>query len=133
MQLIPFWKKKKKINKKLVWARLDRTQKINKIYDYIDRYAIKHNISDKEKDELKTYLATAVDRKKLQKVSEIKYNKETCTVDDIPILIFNSINRKFTLKRNEKRSSTLNSLGSGTGKTRRRNLITKTLKDTEQS
>lgn len=117
-----FLEKERKINKKLAWARLDRTQKINKIYDYIDRYSIKHNISDQEKEELKTYMSTALDRKKLQKISEIKYNKETSVIDDIPILVFNPINRKFTLKRNEKRSSTINSLGSGTSKTRRRNL-----------
>jgi len=115
-----FLEKEKKHNKKVAWARLDRTQKLNKIYSFVDTYSIKNNLTDKEIEELKNYLTTALDRKKLQKVSEIKYNKDTSIIDDIPILIFNNSSRKFTLKRSEKRSSTLNSLGSGTTKTRRR-------------
>lgn len=120
-----FLEKERITNKKLAWARLERTQKLNKIYEFIDRYSEKNNISNKEKGDLKLYLSNALDRKKLQKVSEIKYNKETSIVEDIPILVFNSISRKFTLKRNEKRSSTLNSLGSGSSKTRRRTPNTK--------
>lgn len=115
-----FLEKEKKNNKKVAWARLDRTQKLNKIFEYVDNYSLKNNITETENEQLKSYLTIALDRKKLQKVSEIKYNKDTSTIDDIPILIFNNISRKFTLKRCEKRSSTLNSLGNGSTKTRRR-------------
>jgi hypothetical protein len=115
-----FLEKEKKQNKKVAWARLDRTQKLNKIFDFVDSYSVKNNLSVKENDELKNYLTVALDRKKLQKVSEIKYNKDTSIIDDIPVLIFNTINRKFTLKRSDKRSSTISSLGTGSSKTRRR-------------
>lgn len=119
-----FLEKEKKNNKKLAWARLDRTQKLNKIFEYVDNLSSKNNIIESEKEQLKSYLTVALDRKKLQKVSEIKYNKDTSMIDDIPALVFNNVSRKFTLKRCDTRSSTLNSLGSG--KTRRRQPNSKT-------
>ena len=69
---------------------------------------------------MKTYLTAAVNRNRLQKVREVKYNKETGEVEDVPQLQFNKVSRKFTLKRGDKRVSTLSSLGTGTNTTRKK-------------
>ena len=48
---------------------------------------------------------------KLQRAKDVEYVKETGIIKSIPNLMFNQKTRKFTLKRCEKRQSTLKSLG----------------------
>ena len=79
-----------------------------------------NELSAAELSTMKTYLTAAINRNRLQKVRDVKYNKETGEVESIPHLQFNVTTRKFTLKRNDKRISTLNSLGSGTNNTRKK-------------
>jgi len=62
---------------------------------------------------LKKYLEESLDKKKLQCVKDVQYDKTTGKIKSIPNLHFNIATRKFTIKRNEKRVSTLKSLGTG--------------------
>ena len=52
----------------------------------------------------------ALERKRLTKSKEVVYNKELGKITSIPSLFLNNSTKKFTLKRNEKRQSTLKSL-----------------------
>ena len=102
------------------WSRLDRIEKIDKLCQYAIKYCQENQLSAAELSTMKTYLTAAINRNRLQKVRDVKYNKETGEVESIPQLQFNVTTRKFTLKRNDKRISTLNSLGSGTNNTRKK-------------
>ena len=108
------------LNKNISWSRLDRSIKLRKLQEYAKNYAEKNNLNDKETLRLSRYLNTALERNRLHKVREVKYNKETEVIEDIPCLLFNKDSRKFTLKRSEKRVSTLSSLGKGSQTTRKK-------------
>ena len=69
---------------------------------------------------MKTYLTATINRNRLQKVRDVKYNKETGEIESVPYLQFNTTTRKFTLKRSDKRMSTFSSLGTGTNTTRKK-------------
>jgi hypothetical protein len=101
------------LNKNISWSRLDRSDKMRKLQEYAESYSKKNQLSDKDRQRLSKYLNTALERNRLHKVREVKYNKETETIEDIPCLLFNKDTRKFTLRRSEKRVSTLSSLGNG--------------------
>ena len=64
-------------------------------------------------NDLKQYLTLSLDKKKIQHVKDVLYDKATGKIKAIPSLHFNPATRKFTLKRCEKRVSTLKSLGRG--------------------
>ena len=58
---------------------------------------------------LKQYLKNCLERKQLQNVKDVIYNKEEQKITSIPNLNINK-DKKFTLKRSERRPSTLKSL-----------------------
>ena len=99
--------------KKETWSRLDKTIKIQKLDEYVDLMREKNQLSEDEVVGLKAYLANSIDRKKLQCVKDVIYDKTTNKIKSIPCLLFNTVNRTYTLKRSEKRVSTLKSLGIG--------------------
>jgi hypothetical protein len=100
-------------NKTESWNKLDKTGKIRLLNAYVDDIAIPHNLSTTEVAALKHYLVDSLDKKKLQHVKDVQCDKTTGKIIAIPTLHFNSSTKKFTLKRAEKRVSTLKSLGKG--------------------
>ena len=108
------------LNKNISWSRLDRSVKMKKLQDYAKTYSDKKNLTEKDCLCLSKYLSSALEKNRLHKVREVKYNKETEEIEDIPCLIYNKDTRKFTLKRGEKRVSTLSSLGGGNQVTRKK-------------
>jgi len=119
--------KERKLNKKEPWSKLDKTVKIRKLDDYVARVTEEHSLTSLEAQSLKKYLATSLDRKKLQRVKDVIYDKALESIKSIPSLHFNTTTRKFTLKRSDKRVSTLKCLGKG--KTRKNNKIDVNIKD----
>lgn len=105
--------KNNKKEKRDSWVRLDRSSKIYKIKHYIEEYAKTNHLTTNEKEDLNKYLIQCLERKRLQNSREVKYNKEEGIIEQLPYLIFNTTQRKFTLKKNENRISTLSSLGHG--------------------
>jgi hypothetical protein len=96
------------------WSKLDKTVKIKKMEEFVESTVKqKNNLDENEVKTLKQYLVTCFDNKKLQSMKDLVYDKPTGKIKTIPILLFNSANRTFTLKRNEKRVSTIKSLGLG--------------------
>ena len=98
-------------NKKEPWSKLDKTVKIKKLHEFVDRLTKDKSLSSAEAKNLKRYLATSLDKNRLQRVRDVAYDKDTGKVKNIPALHFNSTTRKFTLKRSDRRVSTLKSLG----------------------
>lgn len=111
-----FLDKERENIKKETWSRLDKTIKIQKLDEYVDSIVEKNNLTEEEISGLKAYLALSVDRKKLQCVKDVIYDKTTNKIKSIPCLLFNPMTRTYTLKRSEKRVSTLKSLGVGNNK-----------------
>jgi hypothetical protein len=95
------------------WNKMDKTGKIKLLNEYVDSIIEKHNLELTDITELKKYLIDSLDKKKLQHVKDVHCDKTTGKILSIPTLNFNSTTRKFTLKRCEKRVSTLKSLGKG--------------------
>jgi hypothetical protein len=112
-----FLEKESNLNKTEPWNKLDKTEKIKLLKEFVDNILAKeHELSESEIKELYKYFGDCLDKKKLQLVKDVTYDKSTKKIKDIPCLSFNSTTRKFTLKRSEKRVSTLKSLGNGTNK-----------------
>ncbi len=105
-----FLEGEKKKNNTEPWTKLDKTTKLLKFSDFIESYSLEHKYSENEKKELYQYLSMNLDRKRLLKAKEVIYNKETGKIQSIPSLTYNITTKKFTLKRCDKRQSTLKSL-----------------------
>jgi hypothetical protein len=97
-------------NKAEPWSKLNKTAKIAKIKIYTADYSIVKDITLDEKKELETYLITAMDRKRLTSIKDVTYDKDAGLIKTIPSLTFNPTTRKFTLKRSDKRTSTIKHL-----------------------
>ena len=106
-----FLEAEKARNKKESWSRLDKTIKLKKLYEWAELHCKEKKWSDTTLKLLKSYLKQCLDKKRIQKVKDVIYDKETGKITNIPNLQF--INRKFTLKRSDRRQSTLKSLGTG--------------------
>jgi len=93
------------------WNKLDKTIKTKKCMSYADEYTKKHNLSQEEDTVLRAFLKDCLDRKKLQRVKDVQYDKTTGEIKDIPAILFNKSKLHFTLKNIDKqRISTLKSL-----------------------
>jgi len=93
------------------WSKLNKTVKINKLITFANEvYKIKKNMSDEEVQILIQYFKDCLDRKKLQRVKDVDYDKISGEIKDIPALSYNKATKHFTLKNIDKRISTLKSL-----------------------
>lgn len=92
------------------WSKLDKTAKIKKLIIFADYYKNENNLSDNEYEILITFFRDCLDRKKLQRVKDVNYNKETGEIKDIPALHYNKQINHFTLKNIDKRVSTVRGL-----------------------
>ena len=97
-------------NKSEPWSKLNKTAKILKIKDYITLCAKDNKLNAEEKNNLEKYLLNSLDRKRLTNLKDVQYDKDKGFIKNIPMLQFNTTTRKFTLKRNEKRTSTVKHL-----------------------
>jgi hypothetical protein len=101
--------KESNLNKLEPWCKLDKTMKLTKLAQYSDILIKEHNLSQEEREHLKSYFANCLDKKNLQKVKDVTYDKEAGIIKNIPLLAFNNTTRKFLLKK-DKHVSTLKSL-----------------------
>ena len=103
--------KESNFNKSEPWSKLDKTLKISKLNDYVNVLTKEHKLTSLEIKSIKKDLHNALDKKQLQRVKDINYDKEEGVIHNIPNLHFNKNTRKFTMKRSDKQVSTLKSLG----------------------
>ena len=102
-----FLEKERAVNKEKPWNKLGKNQKIGKITDYINQYTQEFQSTSEEKAELKIYLVKCLERKKLQRVKDVIYDSNLGIIKNIPGLSYDKVKRKFTLKKVDKKKSSL--------------------------
>lgn len=94
-----------------VWSKIDKTNKIQILHGFAEKYGVDNSLPIKEIKSLKLFFVDCLNNDKLQKNKDINYNKDTQQIISIPALHFNSDKHKYTLKIvDSKRVSTLKSL-----------------------
>ena len=116
MELNNFLENEKKSNESESWSNLNKTFKSQKITEYIKLYKTEQNLTQEEEEILSKFLKQCLDSKKLDRIKDVTYDKNSKSIKKIPGLIFNKTNKHFSLKNLDKRTSTLKSL-SNYGKT----------------
>lgn len=107
-----FLEKERKMNRAEPWGKLDQTQKMKKIEQFVTTFKRdEQQIDEHEQTLLKKYLKECINKKRLQRVKDVLYDKEKGIILSIPNLIYNKSRQRYTLKRSDKRMSTLKSLG----------------------
>ena len=97
-------------NKNEPWCKLDKTIKTKKIIEFIEVYKVNCELDTEESGLLLTFLKDCLNRKKLQRVKDVIYDKENGQIKEIPALQYTKANKHFTLKNIDKRVSTLKGL-----------------------
>lgn len=94
------------------WKNLSKSMKIEKLYQYIDEIIKnKYNLNEEQILITKKYIKTCLNRKKLQKSKDLKYDIENGKIIEIDGLIFKKKEQKFTLKNTNKKNNTMKNLG----------------------
>lgn len=91
------------------WTKLDNGSKINKLQEYSIKLSLEYELNDNQKNKLTKLLISACNKGKLNKISEVEYDKDNCEITNIKILIFNSDLKTFSLKFSENKSKSKNS------------------------
>lgn len=110
-----------------LWGKLDKTVKLSKLNAFAQKYIHDNGLPESELTQLVTFLTACIDHKKIVKTKDVVYDKVSGMIISIPILTHvKSCDRdvaaisgspvKFTLRRCEKRPSTLKSLPHGHSK-----------------
>lgn len=105
-----FLENEKNNNQNDPWCKLNKTMKLKKLIDYVRIYKAKNMLDDGEETAMEMFFRECLEKKKLYRVKDVSYNKETGVILDIPSLVYTKNNKHFTLKNTDKRASTLNSL-----------------------
>ena len=92
------------------WCKLNKTIKTKKILEFVEKYKTEKNLDQEEEKSLLAFLKDCLDRKKLQRVKDVIYDKTNGSIKEIPALSYTKANKHFTLKNMDKRVSTLKSL-----------------------
>jgi hypothetical protein len=104
------------------WNKLDKSAKIGKLKEFAARHGKTENHTEQEITALYQFLVSALEQKKLMRAKDVMYDKTTGEITSIPCLIYHAGFKKFTLKRCEKRQSTLKSLAPTTSMSKKRKL-----------
>ena len=123
-----FLEKEKNLESKLPWNKLNKMKKYEKICIYINKLSEDKDISDKNKKDILSIIKIALNKKKLQRVKEVVYNKETGIIKNIPSIEYDSKEKKLSFNLNEKKQSTLKSLAPKKGSLNKKSKIQKSQK-----
>ena len=105
-----YLEKEKNRTKKKPWSKLGLSIKIQKLNQFVIDFGKENNLTEKDKLSLKKYLLTCLNRKKLQRVKDVSYDVKLGRIKAIPGLTLNKSKHKFTLRRVDKKKSTLKGL-----------------------
>lgn len=97
-------------NEKENWCKLDKTQKVKKLINYVELLEKKYALTNEENNKCKSYLIKCLERKALSKAKDVNYDKLGGFIIDIPHLLFDLTSRSFILKKDDKHVSTVKSL-----------------------
>lgn len=79
------------------WSKLNKSQKRDKINNFVDSYELEGESIDERRNELRDLLTTGLKYNRLNKQSEVKYNIQIGEIESINILEIN--NNQFELKK----------------------------------
>jgi hypothetical protein len=105
-----FLEEEKNINNNEPWCKLSKTIKYKKLLDFVEIYKQEKTMDEEETKLLINFLKDSLDKKKLLRVKDVIYDRESGIIKEIPALIYIKANKHFTLKNIDKRISTLKSL-----------------------
>ena len=99
--------KEKKQYYKQPWNKLDNGMKINRLKLFVDSEKEKNTLNDSQTENLKNLLITSCTSGKLNKSSDIVYNKEDGIIEGIKILKYNESKKEYKLQYpdNKKKNS----------------------------
>lgn len=104
------------------WNKLDKSAKFGKLKEFSERHGKKENHTEQEITTLYHFLVSALEQKKLMRAKDVIYDKVSGEITGIPCLIYHAGFKKFTLKRCEKRESTLKSLAPASSMSKKRKM-----------
>jgi hypothetical protein len=94
-------------NKKGIWSKLTKTEKIKKIKQYVnDILKPEYTLTDDEINLTIKLFNVMIERKKLSKNNELTYNQENGFIEQIGGLTFNTETRRFNINIDNKNSKT---------------------------
>lgn len=105
-----FLENEKNSNANEPWSKLDKTAKTKKLLIFAEKYRTEQELTDTEYSKLVAFFKDCLDKKRLQRVKDIVYDKDTGEIKEVPALHFNKPTTHFTLKNIDKRVSTIRSL-----------------------
>ena len=93
-------------NKKGLWSKLTKTEKIKKIKSYInDKLKPEYKLTDEEVVTTFKIFNLMIERKKLSKNTELSYNQDNGLIEQISGLTFNTETRKFIINQETNKNS----------------------------
>ena len=102
-----FLESEKATNNTEQWCKLNKSVRLEKLTQFASEYAEKNGFSSEDETLLIQFFRDCLDKKKLNKVKDVVYNKVTGNITDVPLLVFNKTSKSFTLKKVVKNSTTL--------------------------
>jgi hypothetical protein len=90
------------------WCKLNKATKLIKLTEYAVGYVEENEMNADEQALLIAFFKDCLDRKKLQRVKDVNYDKTVGIVKDVNALVY--ANGRFMLKNIDKRASALSSL-----------------------
>lgn len=97
-------------NKTENWNKLEKSQKMNLLASFADKYGHENGFSQKEIKSLKSFFNESLNQSKLQKSKDVVYDREKREITSIPSLFFNSLTKHFTLRVVDTKRGTLKTL-----------------------
>jgi hypothetical protein len=91
------------------WTKLDNGSKINRLQKFSEKFCLENELSEKDNNKLQKILINACNKGKLNKISDIDYDKDICEIKNIKNLIYNSDLKTFSLKFSENKSKSKSS------------------------
>lgn len=93
------------------WNKLNKTDKIKKLYTFAENYVKENSIIDELKT-MEKFLKASLESKKISKIKDIKYDKSTGQILEINGLKYDKdVNKFMILKSNDNHISTSKNLG----------------------
>jgi hypothetical protein len=93
-----FLEKEKNHNNKENWNKLNRSVKNKKVSEFVENYAVTHELTEEEHTRLLEMLKLNMGKGKLTKNKEVVYDKTKGVIKEMPCLVFNKVTRHFTIK-----------------------------------
>lgn len=88
---------------KVIWLKLDKGSRLNRVYLFIKKEKIRLELNDNEEKQLKNLVLNLFNSGSLNKSSEIEYCLEDYEIKSIKNLIFDTEKRKFSYLSQKKK------------------------------